>query len=81
MTIADNNKLNLLKSILKSIFLKIISSTIGANIKAFIINNKRVYKTSDEKILPANKIKNIISSTITVPPEVLNCIAKFGVQE
>ena len=51
------------------------------DVKAFIINNKRVYKTSDEKILPANKIKNIISSTITVPPEVLNCIAKFGVQE
>ena len=51
------------------------------DIKAYIIDNKRVYKTSDEKILPANKIKNIISSTITVPPEVLNCIAKFGVQE
>ena len=51
------------------------------DIKAYIIDNKRVYKTSDEKILPANKIKNIISSTITVPPELLHSIAKFEVQK
>ena len=50
--------------------------------KAFIINNKRVYKTSNDIVLTGSKkIKNIISSTITVPPEILNCIAMFEVQE
>ena len=53
-------------------------STEVENVKGFIIDGKKVYKTSDNVILTGNKkIKTIISSTITVPVDLLSYIVNM----
>jgi len=45
------------------------------NVKGFVIDNKKVYKTSEGTILTGTKkVKTIISSTILVPVELLSYI-------
>ena len=49
------------------------------NVKGFLINDKRVYKTSDNTVLTGNKkIKNILNATSLVPIELLTYISTRG---
>ena len=49
------------------------------NVKGFLIDDKRVYKTSDNTVLTGNKkIKNILNATSLVPIELLTYISTRG---
>jgi|TARA_Y100000052_G_scaffold12718_1_gene12376 hypothetical protein len=49
-----------------------------SNVKGFVIDNKVVYKTSENEILTGDKkIKEIFSSTITVPIGILSYISNI----
>ena len=49
------------------------------NVKGFLIDDKRVYKTSNNTVLTGNKkIKNILNATSVVPIELLTYISTRG---
>ena len=49
-----------------------------SNVKGFVIDNKVVYKTSENEILTGDKkIKEIFSSTISVPNGILSYISNI----
>ena len=49
------------------------------NVKGFLIDDKRVYKTSDNTVLTGNKkIKNILNASSTVPIDLLTYISTRG---
>ena len=49
------------------------------NVKGFLIDDKRVYKTSDNTVLTGDKkIKNILNATSIVPIELLTYISTRG---
>ena len=66
-----------MKSILFAINIKAVlqDNTEVDNVKGFVINNKRIYKLSDDTILTGTKkIKKFLFATFTVSPEILHVI-------